>query len=139
MENLLFNDKKQIFRDVIAFADKWKIAYESSGYKGTDVSGLLAFEATPEGKKIEALEIELDDYLQSLTFDDVKMLQIVMYLGRDQDYDESLPPHLIYKNEVDYFERNGWVDKEVEIKQMTEKLPLAEYLKSGLDILKVSI
>lgn len=139
MVNSLFNDQKQIFRDAIRLAENWRNAHDSSSFEGGSISEIQAFEATAEGQKINALAIELDDYLQSLDFDEVKMLQTVMYLGRDQDYDKSLPPHLIYENEFDYFEKDGWVSKEVEINQMTEKMPLADYLKSGLDILKVSI
>ncbi|WP_252502693.1 DUF3775 domain-containing protein [Sporosarcina sp. Marseille-Q4943] len=139
MVNSLFIDKNQIFRDVIRLAETWKNAHDSSGFEGGSITEMLAFEATSEGRKINELAIELDNYLQSLNYDDIKMLQTVMYLGRDQDYDGSLHPHLIYKNEFDYFEKHGWVSKEVEINQMTEKLPLADYLKSGLDILKVSL
>lgn len=139
MVNTLFNDQKQIFRDAIRLAENWRNAHDSSSFEGGSISEIQAFEATAEGQKINALAIELDDYLQSLDFDEVKMLQTVMYLGRDQDYDKSLPPHLIYENEFDYFEKDGWVSKEVEINQMTEKMALADYLKSGLDILKVSI
>lgn len=139
MLNSLFNDKKQIFRDTIRLAENWRNAYDISTFEGGSISEIHAFEATAEGQKINAFAIELDDYLQSLDFDEVKMLQTIMYLGRDKDYDKSLPPHLIYENEFNYFEKNGWVNKEVEINQMTEKIPLADYLKSGLDILKVTI
>lgn len=139
MVNSLFNDKKQIFRDAIRLAENWRNAHDISTFEGGSIGEMRDFEATAEGQKINALAIELDDYLHSLDFDEVKMLQTVMYLGRDQDYDKSLPPHLIYENEFNYFEKNGWVSKEVEINQMTEKLPLANYLKSGLDILKVIV
>jgi|SRR5699024_519354 len=139
MGNSLFDEKIQIFRDVIHLAENWKSAHDVSGFEGGSITEMLAFEATPEGEKIKALALDLDNYLQSLNYDDVKMLQTVMYLGRDQDYDKSLPPHLIYKKEFDHFDKSGWVSKEVEINQMTEKVPLADYLKSGLAILEVSI
>lgn len=139
MGNSLFIDKKQILRDVISLADTWRNAHDSYGFEGGSITEMRAFESTPEGQRINALAIKLVNYLQSLDYDDIKMLQTVMYLGRDQDYDKSLTPHFIYQNEFDYFKKHGWVSKEVEINQMTEKLPLADYLKSGLDILKVSL
>jgi hypothetical protein len=139
MENVLSNDKKQIFKEVISLAENWREAHDSSGFEGGSIREFHAFQDTPAGKRIVALERELDEHLNSLDFEDVKMLQAVMYLGRDRDYDKSLPPNAIYKNELDYFNRQGWASKEIEIGQMTEKMPLADYLKSGLKILKVSI
>lgn len=139
MTNSLFNNKKQIFSDVIRLAENWSNANDSSGFDGGTIGELLAFQDTVEGQKINALANELREYLQSLDFDDIKMLQIVMYLGRDQDYDTTLSPDLNYEDQFNYFENKGWSSKDIEINQMTHKLPLAEYLKSGLDILQVSV
>lgn len=54
-----------------------------------------------------------------------------MYLGRDKDYNP------IYKKEREYFDNLGWNDKWAEVNQILSKVPLNEYLKNGLKILKI--
>jgi hypothetical protein len=139
MSSQLFNDKEQIFRDVIRLAEACKTAHDTSGFDGGSVKEIREFETTPSGQKIQAAEDALNNYMTNLNFDDVKMLQTVMYLGRDHDYDKSLSPLDIYNDHLEYLGRDGWNSKEIECNQMTEKIPLADYLKTGLEILNVAI
>jgi hypothetical protein len=139
MTNNLFVGKEHIFRDVISLAATWKNLYETSGFEGGNPIEIMEFEKTPAGQKIRQAELALEQYMTNLSFDDVKMLQTVMYLGRDRDYDQSLSSHAIYSDYLQYLGINGWNSKEIEINQMTEKVPLADYLRNGLEILEVSI
>jgi hypothetical protein len=139
MSSQLFNDKEQIFRDVIRLAEAWNSAYDTSGFDGGSIKEIRDFETTPTGQRIQAAEDALNNYMSNLNFDDVKMLQTVMYLGRDRDYDKSLSSLGIYNDYLKYIGRNGWNSKEIEINQMTEKMPLADYLKCGLEVLSVAI
>ncbi len=81
MTNTLFNGKEQIFKDVIRLAENWKNAYHLSGFEGGSMEEIRAFHATPVGQKIDSLHTFLENYMKTLNFDDVKMLQTVMYLG----------------------------------------------------------
>lgn len=85
-----------------------------------------------------ALYSALDSYLNSLSFEEVKSLQAIMYLGRDKDYDNNLSPKQIYNSQINYFNKSiGWNTKEIEINQMVEKMPFADYLIEGKKILEI--
>lgn len=139
MSNVLFKGKEQIFRDVIGLAEDRVLVSERSGFDGGTINEIHEFRRTPEGRKVDVAEASLSDYLFSLSFDDVKMIQTVMYLGRDREYDLSSTPLEIYNEFNEYLDRHGWESKEIEANQILEKGPLADYLKSGLEILDVKI
>lgn len=80
---------------------------------------------------ISGKEKELFDYLVSLDYEVIKVLQTIMYIGRDSS---SIREDGTY----DYFytrqcmDQRGWnEDKEIEAYQIAQKLPLAEYLRKG--------
>lgn len=105
--------------DVIQLADKRRKFYE----------------ANPDSN-YNSLDTDIENYLKSLTFDEIKSLQSIMYLGRDKDYDRSQSPQEIYNAQYDYFDKAlGWNTKELEINQMVEKLPLDQYLADAKIIL----
>ena len=84
------------------------------------------------------VEKELEDYLNTLTFDEVKSLQAIMYLGRDKDFDSNLSPQEIYDSQYEYFDKLlGWKTKSIEINQILEKLPLGAYLINAKQILNL--
>lgn len=139
MSNKIFNCKEQIFKDVISLAEAWKIAHDTSGFEGGSIKEHRDFEKTSAGQRIQSKKDALNNYMGSLNFDDVKMLQTIMYLGRDCDYDKTQSPLDIYNDHFGYIGGSGWKTKDIEINQMTEKLPLADYLRSGLEILGISI
>jgi hypothetical protein len=139
MPQQLFNGKEQIFRDVVNLAQACKSAIDLSGFEGGSVKEFYEFQKTIPAQKIQVAEDALNDYMVKLSFDDVKMLQTVMYLGRDRDYDKSQTPIEIFNDYLNYLGKNGWNTKEIEINQMTEKAPLADYIRSGLEILNVTI
>ncbi|MCS0674626.1 DUF3775 domain-containing protein [Cytobacillus firmus] len=139
MSNHFFDGKEQIFKDVIRLAGARKLALQQSGFDGGSIQEIYEFEKTPAGQRIQAAESQLDDYVSTLGYDDIMMLQTVMYLGRDRDYDRSQSSEEIYQEYLNYLKENGTNDKDIEANQMTEKGPLGDYLKSGLEILGVSI
>ncbi|MFY0781093.1 DUF3775 domain-containing protein [Peribacillus simplex] len=139
MPNQLFISKKYIFKDVIRLAEEWRIAYDKYGSNGGSIGEMRQFQETPEYQKIKVKKNVLSDYLLNLSFDDVKMVQTVMYLGRDKDYKKSQSNIEIYKSMLEDLGTNGWNTKEIEVRQIAQKLPLADYLRSGLEILNVSI
>lgn len=80
----------------------------------------------PESYFIECWkDDELERFIGSLPFDQVKDLQAIMYLGRG-DYDT-------FNEARGDLERFGWGDKQVEVNQIAEKSPILEtYLNNGL-------
>jgi hypothetical protein len=73
---------------------------------------------TPEAKA-------LTTYLEALSLDQIKELQVLMYTGRG-DYDARE-----WRRACGELPMSG--NKEVEIEQLIEKTPLAEYLMDGFD------
>ncbi|WP_273854038.1 DUF3775 domain-containing protein [Guptibacillus spartinae] len=139
MNGQLFEGKEQIFRDVIQLGEKWKVAVDRSSSDGGSPEDIRAFQLTEEGKKIRELNEELESYLENLEFDDIRMIQTVMYLGRDRDYPKTESPEEIYENYLQDLSSDGWNSKEVEIRQMTSKVPFSSYLENGLEILQVKL
>ncbi|MGV4321239.1 hypothetical protein [Bacillus mojavensis] len=90
-----------------------------------------------KGQSYSNEDIELNNFLDRLTFEDIKVLQTVMYLGRDRDYDENMSSAEIYREQRGYFDNEGWQGKDIEAGQMSEKTPLDRYLINGLEILNI--
>lgn len=84
-------------------------------------------------------ENELLSYLESLSFEDIKDLQTVMYLGRDEDYSEEETYEERFQNFRKYLDSRGWNSKKIEIRQISQKTPLDEYLLNGFKILNINI
>jgi len=100
--------------------DVIKIAHERQAYYNTNI------------RVSNNLHLALQTYLRNLSFDEVKSLTSIMYLGKDKDYYRKLTPIQIYKSNFEYFDKTlTWFTKDLEIKQMVEKLQLAKYLTDG--------
>lgn len=62
-----------------------------------------------------------------------------MYLGRDNDYNETDSFEEIYINFRKSLDSNEWSSKEIEVDQMVQKVPLDQYLLQGFKILDIKI
>ncbi|MFJ8116656.1 hypothetical protein [Bacillus mycoides] len=138
----MFEELNVVFSDVIKLARDHRVYYEKYGMKSitTTPDGFRKreeFRNSPEGKELSRREKELDAYLDGLDFEVIKTLQVIMYLGIVRDYDKEDTPEEIYRKEREASDSQGWNTKSIEINQMTEKLPLDEYLQNGLSILGV--
>lgn len=135
----MLDELKDVFRKVIELSEKRKKAMTDSRedyeLRVTDIDNLI------EKAMVESEEDRnLREYLESLDYETIKTLQIVMYLGRDQNYNENDTPEELFRKMREHFDELGWhEDKELEINQMIEKAPLDKYLKDGLRILKITI
>ena len=67
---------------------------------------------------------QLTEILMNLELDEVMALQTIMYLGRDKDYNSNLTSDEIKT-------------KELEVRQMVEKMPLGKYITDGYAILGI--
>ncbi|PEJ54303.1 hypothetical protein CN676_08705 [Bacillus wiedmannii] len=130
-----------VFKDVINLAHDRRLFYEQHMQEGVaySVQDIHEFNRSPEGQELEKKDQLLESYLKGLDFDTVKIIQTIMYLGRDKDYNKEDTPEEIYRKERGYFDSQGWNTQDIEINQMVEKAPLDQYLEDGLEILKITI
>lgn len=135
----MFDNLKEIFRTTISLAEERHKYYNKYRTKESEVVDLMKESPKDDNdyKEYCNKDKQLDNYLNSLEFEHIKILQTIMYLGRDQDYDSNLIPEEIYKEQRKCMDSLGWEEKHIEVNQMLKKLPLAEYLKKGCNILNI--
>jgi hypothetical protein len=133
--DFMFEQYNEIFNRVIELARKRREYNENYGLHSGSLEDFEKFDETEEGKQLQQYDKEIVDYLEKLDFEVIKIIQTLMYLGRDDEY-PNLIPEQRYKKERQYFDKKGWQTKSIEIGQICEKMPLDKYLKSGLDILQ---
>lgn len=80
---------------------------------------------------------QLTEILMNLELDEVMALQTIMYLGRDKDYNSNLTSDEIFLDYKKYIESLGIKTKELEVRQMVEKMPLGKYITEGYAILGI--
>lgn len=128
-------------RNAISIAkERKKEQDEEFARKDTDGDGIVherlcigeLEDLIPKGK-----EKELIDYLNTLDYEVIKILQVIMYIGRDCSCIEEDGTYSYIKTRKN-FDLNGWnVRKEIEVSQMTDKCPLYEYWVSGCEKLGI--
>ncbi|PFL14005.1 hypothetical protein COJ07_29250 [Bacillus cereus] len=135
----MFKELSGVFEDVIKLARDHRLYYEKQ-HIGSTPKDIIEFRETPEGKELARRKKLLNDYLNQLDFEVVKTIQVIMYLGRNRDYDEKDLPEEIYRKQRESFDKHiGWNEKRIEINQITQKVPLDQYLENGLNILGVRL
>lgn len=80
-------------------------------------------------------DADLRAYVKTLDYEMVKIIQIIMYIGRDGSIlTNPVEIYIIARRE---FELNGWNRRDIEENQMLNKLPLHDYLENGCKILGI--
>ncbi|MGE6679436.1 hypothetical protein [Bacillus thuringiensis] len=125
-----------VFKDVINLARDHRIYYEKHSVGGTPEE-IHEFSKTPEGQEIKRRKNLLKNYMDELDFETIKVLQVIMYLGRDREYDKQDTPEEIYRKDREYFDSQGWNTQSIETNQMIGKVPFDQYLEIGLEILQI--
>ncbi|HEF5706433.1 DUF3775 domain-containing protein [Bacillus thuringiensis] len=130
-----------VFKDVIKLARDRRVYYEQNVPEGVvyTLQEISAFHKSSEGQKLEEKKQVLKKYLEELDFDTVKIIQSIMYLGRDRDHDKQDTPEEIFRKLREDFDALGWHSKSIEINKIVEKAPLDEYLEDGLKILQINL
>ncbi|MFA1739113.1 hypothetical protein ACIQ6U_10420 [Lysinibacillus fusiformis] len=79
---------------------------------------------------------ELEKYVDQLSFDEIKFIQIIMYLGRETTDEDRLKysNRELFVSQQRYLEKKSWSIRELEADHIVAKLPLDEYLEKGLEI-----
>jgi len=84
---------------------------------------------------------ELLDYLESLTDDELILIETVMYIGRPGMEVDETKLNLNFNKEIKEiinslgFDLEDRINRDAEISQITSKSPLDEYLKTGMTVL----
>lgn len=133
----MFENLKEVLNKVYLLANERRIEEESTYVDGVKVCDLFIPDIEELGYSEK--EQKLFDLLNNLDFESVKIIQTIMYIGRDHDYnktDSYETRYVKYRNSLDI---NGWNDKEIEVSQMVQKVPLDRYLKDGFDILGINL
>lgn len=133
----MFENLKEVLNKVYVLANERRIEEESTYVDGIKVDDLdsLDIENLGYSKK----EQELFNFLNSLDFESVKIIQTIMYIGRDHDYDKTDSYEARYEDYRKSLDSNGWNNKEIEVSQIVQKVPLDIYLKDGFDILGINL
>ena len=84
-------------------------------------------------------EDQLFEILNTLDLEEVMAIQTIMYLGRDRDFNSSLTADEVFLNYNNYIKSLGVKDKDLEISQIVQKMPLAKYLTEGYKILGIEL
>lgn len=138
----MFNEYMGSFKTVVDLAKKFEEAYNEEIKEGLHDFSLSEMDQFLENQSkcttSESYGEELESVLNSLDFEAIKTLQVIMYLGRDEDYNPKQTPEEIYRDYRNYFDKQGWKTKSIEIGQMTEKFPLGSYLENGFSILGIT-
>jgi len=127
--NYLENFKDVISKVISLAQDRiWaRRANNHNSGNGTVCSVASYSEIVP--KEIEE-DKALREYLWNLDYEAIKVLQTIMYIGRDDFFKKD--GTYSYSEARAYFDKDGWQDdKTIEANQICEKSPLASYLLEG--------
>lgn len=131
--SFLSKEKVDIINQVISLSRDYQKISNDWGLNEGSLIDSINHRETEDGEKIEMTRQRLINYLETLSFEDVQVVQTVMYTGRDPEKgDNEMDPKILYS---EVFSNLSWSTKEVEIKTMVGKLSLADYLYKGLKLL----
>ncbi len=125
----------EINQELSKYADciKRTIALAQIRYdeEDTSISELEDLNWDIEDLQLKGAELELYKYLCSLDFESLAVIQTLMSIGRDYSCVEDDGTYN-YHNVRKYMDDLGWPDdKSDTANYLSEKAPLAEYLKEG--------
>lgn len=116
---------------------EYKIEFDKEDTDGDGIVEYVLSDIDIDDLVIKDKKKELSDFLNSLDYEVVKALQVIMYIGRDSSCMEDDGTYSYVKTR-NSFDRQGWDDdKSIEVHQMVQKTHLYEHLKNGFDKLKI--
>lgn len=139
---------KEMIMEIINLASEYNALSEKvmegirnsdGGANLADVYGAFHDLENQNARKASKAERKLKEYMRTLSFETVTDVATLMCIGRDQDYNKSLSPEQRFLDYWAYLSDSTSVfrdEKESLINYIIAKAPLAEYLLSGLDVIK---
>lgn len=129
--------KVEILNDLINLAKTRREYHDKYSLKSGSMKELMEYEKTENHQKVKEKKEALENYLNTQDFEDVKIMQVVMYIGRDTEQSNVKPAAELFEDNYNAFDRNGWNKKSIEVSQMVQKVPLDEYLIKGKELLNL--
>ncbi|GKV65906.1 MULTISPECIES: DUF3775 domain-containing protein [unclassified Sporosarcina] len=123
-------ERKVILLDMITFAKERRKLTVGEGIM--TLSGATGFYDSESQIEEWEMSRKMYEYLMRLSFEDVKFVQTVMYMGRDETLEDGGDAVSLY-NEV--YSSLSWTAQDVEAEMIVEKMPLDEYLSRGLELM----
>lgn len=143
MNRVNMKEYYDIFKNVLSIAEESKKEYDVKFKElDTDGDGFVKFDLSKidvDDLLVKGKKKELFDYLNSLDYEIVKILYVIMYIGRDSSCAEEDGSYN-YVRTREWFDERGWnKDKCAEVEQMLGKVYFVEYLKAGFEKLDMQI
>jgi len=133
MTNPLFEGKETIIKETIRLANEIALAEE----KHSQDELFYSSDELQSHPAVKEKEKALDEFLDTLKYEDIQLLQTIMYLGRDNEHQEGETPEEIYQQKFDSLLWNE--NKHIEVNQMTGKQQLGDYLTNGAKLLNITL
>ena len=124
----MYKNLIDVAKSIVAIANTWE-QNQQEGFFSLSNLNLSDYDVTYVN--------QLTEILMNLELDEVMALQTIMYLGRDKDYNSNLTSDEIFLDYKKYIESLGIKTKELEVRQMVEKMPLGKYITDGYAILGI--
>lgn len=83
----------------------------------------------PTGKASSAQMLQ--EWLNKQPFETVKVLQTLLYIGRDEDLRNGTTAQGVYTNQRTLLDKNGWNTLDVEVRQITGKTDAVQQIIRG--------
>lgn len=135
----MYNELKDVLKELSRLTYEVHQANELNKGKEMDMPGVFDLMTFEQNKESETKDRELLNFLYSLDFEIIKIIQTIMLLGREGkscNEDTSEEAYNELRQELD---QRGWNTKEEEILYITSKGPLHDYLKSGFKLLNINL
>ncbi|WP_033543913.1 hypothetical protein [Planococcus sp. CAU13] len=129
--------KVDLLSSLINLAETRQEYHDRYSLKSGSMKELMEYEKTENYQKVKEKKDALENSLNSQDFEDVKIMQVIMYIGRDTAQSNIKPASQLFEENYDYHEKSGWNKKSIEVSQMVQKVPLAEYLIKGKELLNL--
>ncbi|MBY0221623.1 DUF3775 domain-containing protein [Sporosarcina aquimarina] len=128
--------RKDALMSVISLAKERREVMAEEGIATLSAEAIQDYMDSEEYKKERQLNSAIYEYLMQLPIEEVKFIQTVMYIGRDESLEKNTSAEILF-NEV--YTSLHWATKKIEAKQIVEKMPLDEYLSRGMELMAGSL
>lgn len=124
--------RKDALMSVISLAKERREVMAEEGIATLSAEAIRDHMDPGKYKEERQLSSALYEYLMQLPFEEVKFIQTVMYIGRDESLVKNTYAERLF-NEV--YASLRWATKDVEAKKIVEKAPLDKYLSRGIELM----
>lgn len=133
MRMLVTPERNNVLMKIIALAKERREVTADEGVVTLSTSAIQDYYDSEENDRERQLSSALYEYLLQLQFEEVKFVQTLMYIGRDESLEENVDAESLYK---DVYASLRWDTQELEAEEIVDKMPLDEYLRRGMELME---